>query len=105
MGILESIFSTIYTWFGFVGACVVGPNATCRPFLAFLALAIASGAALLLVTRAYRALQGHDEASDEFGAERHERVRHLRAQQQVRRAVTARVAPRQVPHRSWRLPA
>ena len=102
MGLIESFFTSIQTWFGFVGSCVVGPNATCRPFLGFLALAIAAGAALLLVARAYRKMHGDDEQRAE---NRRERLRQLQAQERVRRAVAAHVAPRQVAHRGWRLPA
>jgi membrane protein implicated in regulation of membrane protease activity len=105
MGIIESFFTTVFTWFGFVGACVAGPNATCRPLLAFLAIAVASGAALVLVTRAFRALQRPDEASERGAEKSRERVRQMRTQQQVRSAVAAHVAPRQVTHRGWRLPA
>jgi hypothetical protein len=55
MGVLESIFFLIGRWFGYVGACVVAPDATCRPFLAFVALAVAASAALTLVVLAYPA--------------------------------------------------
>lgn len=102
MGLIETLFSTVSSWFGFVGACVVGPTATCIPLVAFVALVAASGAALVLVTRAYRALQGEQDGDVE---ERRARVRQLQLQQQVRRAVAARVAPRHVAHRGWRLPA
>ena len=48
------IFTSIGTWFGYVGACAVSPDATCRPLLAFLALGAAAAAALALVIIAYR---------------------------------------------------
>ena len=102
MGLIEAFFGTIAKWFGFVGSCVVGPTAACIPFIAFFALAIAAGAALWLIARAYRRLQGDDEQRTE---ERRERLNQLRMQQRVRRAIAAHVAPRQVPHRGWRLPA
>jgi hypothetical protein len=54
MGVLESLFTAIATWFGYVGACAIAPDATCRPFLAFIALAAAASAALTLVLIAYR---------------------------------------------------
>jgi membrane protein implicated in regulation of membrane protease activity len=102
MGIIQGFFGAILKWFGFVGACVVGPNATCVPFLAFLALAAAAGAALWLVMRAYRRLQGDDEQRVQ---ERAERLRQLRTQQRIQRSIAAHVAPRQVAHRGWRMPA
>ena len=51
---LESLFTSAATWFGYVGACAVAPDATCRPFLAFLALGAAASAALTLVLIACR---------------------------------------------------
>ena len=57
MGIIESFFLLFGKWFGYVGACLVVPDATCRPFLAFIALAAAATAALTLVLMAYRAAQ------------------------------------------------
>jgi hypothetical protein len=54
MGFFESLFTYAGTWFGYVGACVVAPDATCRPFLAFIALGAAASVALTLVLLAYR---------------------------------------------------
>jgi membrane protein implicated in regulation of membrane protease activity len=102
MGFIETVIGTIGTWFGFVGSCVVGPNATCRPFLAFVALAVASVVALLLVLRAYRATQGESDRQTEARAAR---LRERRTQQRVREAVAAHVAPRRSVHRGWRMPA
>jgi 7-keto-8-aminopelargonate synthetase-like enzyme len=102
MSFIQSLFGTIGTWFGFVGSCVAGPSATCRPFLAFVALAVASVVALLLVLRAYRALRGEDDRHVE---ERAARLRELRTQQRMRHAVAAHVAPRRSVHRGWRMPA
>ena len=102
MEFIGALFGMIATWFGFVGACVVGPSAACVPFIAFFALAIAAAGGLWLIARAYRNLQGEAEASAE---ERRERLRHLRNQQRVRSAVEAHVAPRRVSHRGWRMPA
>jgi hypothetical protein len=70
--------------------------------MAFFALALAAGAALWLIARAYRRLQGEDEALAEG---RREHAEQLRVQQRIRRSVAARVEPRQVAHRGWRLPA
>lgn len=55
MGVLESIFLLVGRWFGYVGACMITPDATCRPFLAFVALAAAASVALTLLLLAYRA--------------------------------------------------
>jgi hypothetical protein len=55
MGFIESFFAVIGKWFGYVGACMLVPDATCRPFLAFVALGAAACAALTLVLLAYRA--------------------------------------------------
>jgi membrane protein implicated in regulation of membrane protease activity len=102
MGFIGSFFAAVGRWFGFVGSCTIGPNATCLPFLAFVALAVASVVALLLVLRAYRATQGVDER---HAAEREARLLELRMQQRVRQAVAAHVAPRRSVHRGWRMPA
>ena len=58
---LESLVGSVGTWFGFVGACVAGSGPACRPFLAFVALTAAAGAALALLVLAYKSLQ-QDEA-------------------------------------------
>ena len=102
MGFIEGFLGTIAKWFGFVGSCVVGPNAACIPFIAFFALAIAAAAALWLIARAYRKLGGDDEQAAE---ERRARMEQLRMQERVRRAIAEHVAPRRVTHRGWRLPA
>jgi membrane protein implicated in regulation of membrane protease activity len=102
MGIIQAFFGTILRWFGFVGSCVIGPNATCVPFLAFLALAAASAAALWLVMRAYRRLRGEDEQRVQVRAER---LHQVRIQQRIQRAVAAHAAPRPVSHRGWRMRA
>ena len=99
---MGSFFGAIGKWFGFVGSCAVGPNATCIPFIAFFTLAIAAGAALWLIARAYRRLQGDDEQNAEA---RREQVRYRRTQERIRATIAARVAPRQVAHRGWRMPA
>src|SRR5688500_17946720 len=78
------LFSVIGSWFGYVGACVVAPNATCRPFLAFLALGVAAAAALTLVLLAYRKKQLGEVADVE---ERRQRARNLELQQRARRTL------------------
>ena len=102
MELITAFFGMIAKWFGFVGACVVGPSAACVPFVAFFALAVAACAALWLIARAYRNLQDENEADAEA---RRERLRHLRNEQRVRAAVAEHVAPRRVGHRGWRMPA
>ena len=57
MGFIESFSLVMGKWFGYVGACMFVPDATCRPFLAFVALGAAACAALTLVVMAYRAAQ------------------------------------------------
>ena len=63
MGAVESLSLLIGKWFGFVGACMFVPDATCRPFLAFVALAAAACAALALVVMAYRAAARRPDAA------------------------------------------
>jgi hypothetical protein len=63
MGAIESLSLLIGKWFGFVGACMLAPDATCRPFLAFVALAAAACAALVLVLMAYRAAAHRPDAA------------------------------------------
>src|SRR5690349_9750767 len=70
MGAIDSVFSLVGKWFGYVGACVFSTDATCRPFLAFFALGAAACAALILVLLAYRAARtpDTDSAADRVGA-------------------------------------
>ena len=58
-----ALFTSIGTWFGYVGACAVSPDATCRPLLAFLALGAAAAAALALVFIAYRTAAARERAA------------------------------------------
>ena len=102
MELIHSFFGALARWLGFVGSCTIGPNATCVPFLAFFALALAAGAALWLILRAYRRLQGDDE---ERAEERRARAEQLRVQRRIRQSVAAHVEPRPVAHRGWRMPA
>jgi hypothetical protein len=55
-------FQAIGTWFGYVGSCVVAPDATCRPLLAFFALGVAAAAALTLIIIAYRSRYARETA-------------------------------------------
>ena len=103
MNAIYSFFSTIGTWFGYVGSCAVGAEMTCRPFLAFVVLTIASGAALALVMRAYRALRPEQERRE--AEERRARARERETQERIRRKIAAQVAPRSAAHRGWRMPA
>jgi hypothetical protein len=52
---MSAFVESIGTWFGFVGSCVASPTGACIPFLAFLALGVAAGAAFAGVVIAYRA--------------------------------------------------
>ena len=103
MGFIESFLSTIGTWFGYVGSCVIGAETTCRPFLAFVALAIASAAALALVMRAYQALRPEEEQRK--AEESRARARERQMQERIRTKLAAKVAPRPAAHRGWRMPA
>src|SRR5437868_8676999 len=96
---LESVFAAVGTWFGFVGSCVAGSGPACRPFLAFVALTAAAGAALTLLVMAWRAFQQEQTHARKQTREqsRHERVRHASAQ----RAGTQRAQPR----RDWQVTA
>lgn len=103
MDAIQSFFSTIPTWFGYVGSCAAGFDTTCRPFLAFVVLTIASAAALALVMRAYRALRPEDERREAEERRAHAREREM--QERIRRKLAAQVAPRHASHRGWRMPA
>ena len=74
----------IGTWFGYVGACVIAPDATCRPFLAFVALGVAAAAALTLLIIAYRGAYARDTAKVE---ERQTLERMREMQDRVRRTL------------------
>jgi hypothetical protein len=87
MSIIESFFGVIATWFGYVGSCVASPDASCRPFLAFVVLGAASAAALALVLLAYQALK-RDESHEM--AEQRANARALAARERIRRTAVAR---------------
>ena len=89
------IFSFIATWFGYVGACVVSPDATCRPFLAFLALGAAAATALTLVLIAYRNAQAREMAQIE---DRRAATRGIEISDRVRRALADRAAAKPTLH-------
>ena len=74
MGVIESFFVMIAKWFGYVGACLVVPDATCRPFMAFVALGAAACAALTLVLLAYRAAQAREQTDTPQPQERARRI-------------------------------
>src|SRR5688500_18216793 len=74
----------IGTWLGYVGSCVIAPDATCRPFLAFVALGAAAAIALTLLIIAYRTRYARDAAELE---ERSARERTLEMQERVRRTL------------------
>lgn len=84
---MESLVVFIGTWFGYVGTCLVAPDATCRPLLAFFALGAAASAALTLILMAYKSAQTRQAGAVE---ERRARLRTATAQERVRRAVAGR---------------
>ena len=97
------MFNLIGTWFGYVGACVVSPDATCRPFLAFVVLGIAAGVALTLVLLAYRRGYAHETVDLE---ERRTRQRTLELQERVRRTLVGQpVVPKPTVERRLRVAA
>jgi hypothetical protein len=93
MGLIESFFLVIGKWFGYVGACMFVPDATCRPFLAFVALGAAACAALTLVVMAYRAAQQREPAQAETEALRKEPAAGMQERPQ-RRAAEPRITAR-----------
>lgn len=84
------IFSLIGTWFGYVGACVASPDATCRPFLAFFALLAAAGTALTLMLLAYHREHRRHAAEIE---ETRSLARAQEVQDRLRRALAVKVTP------------
>jgi hypothetical protein len=84
-------FQAIGTWFGYVGSCVIAPDATCRPFLAFLALGVAATAALTLVIIAYRSRYARESAPVE---ERRTPLRTREMQERARGIRGQSVAPK-----------
>jgi hypothetical protein len=98
---MTAIFNFLATWFGYTGSCVFSPDATCRPFLAFVALGVAATVGLVLVLMAYRRAQQR-EASELEARRAHARA--LQAQERIRRAVLPQAIRRNPPLRS-ELPA
>jgi hypothetical protein len=88
-------FTTIGTWFGYVGTCAVSADATCRPLLAFLALGAAAAAALALVVIAYRTGAAREEVA--LDAER-SAPGPLR-EERMRLSLAAQAAAKRPPHR------
>jgi uncharacterized membrane protein YebE (DUF533 family) len=98
----ESLFASIDAWFGFVGSCVAGGGSACRPFLAFVALTAAAGAALALLVLAYKALQQDQSRQVESS---HNPKREPQSRQPVR-SLPARVpSANTVPVGGWRMTA
>jgi hypothetical protein len=89
------LFAAVGTWFGYVGACAVSPDATCRPLLAFLALGAAALAALSLILIAYRKSVAGERAAieaerlDEGAQLLTERARRALAQPRIHRGAAA----------------
>ena len=80
-----SIIHSIGTWFGYVGSCVATPDATCRPFLAFVALAVAATTALVLLVLAYNRKDSPVTTAEV--EDRRTRLRTLELQDRVRRTL------------------
>ena len=84
------IFGLIGTWFGYVGACVVSPDATCRPLLAFFALGAAAAVALTLTLLAYQRAQRREAAEIE---ETRTLAHAQEVQDRLRRTLAAKITP------------
>lgn len=91
---MGSFFTFVATWFGYVGSCVVAPDATCRPFLGFILMGAAACAALTLIILAYRSAQAREAAAVE---ERRERAQTAQTRERVRSALAARLQARETP--------
>ena len=90
---MNGLFNFVGMWFGYVGSCVVGPDATCRPFLAFLALGIAAAVALTVLLMWYRSGNRRTTAEVEDGRAR-ARVQDIQARIRRRSVVQpARIQP------------
>lgn len=99
MALIQSFFSAVTTWFGFVSACVAGPTAACRPLLGFVLLTAVSGVALFFLLKAYRALQQR---------EAHRSVQRTRLQPnfaETAERLSENLSPNVVAQRNWRIPA
>ncbi|HYC46928.1 MAG TPA: hypothetical protein VED01_15740 [Burkholderiales bacterium] len=94
---MTGVINFIATWFGYTGSCVFSPDATCRPFLAFVALGAAATVALVLVVLAYRRAQEREVSETE---ERRARARTLQTQERIRRAVVPHAIRTTAPLRS-----
>jgi hypothetical protein len=66
---MNAFFDFIGNWFGFVTSCAASPTGACVPFLAFLALGIAAGAALFLLVLAYRSALDREKGDGRMTAE------------------------------------
>jgi hypothetical protein len=97
----ESLLVGVNNWFGFVGSCVADGGTACRPFLAFVALTSAAGAALALLVMAYRSLRKERIVAAELTPQ-------LKVEQPLRRAVAPsaeRIMPPRAPVSGWQVPA
>ena len=77
----------IGTWFSYDGSFLVAPDATCRPFLAFILMGAAASAALTRVIMAYRSMQARETAEIE---ERRAKLRTAETQERAHRTVATR---------------
>ena len=99
---LEALTGLIGKWFGFVGACVAGAGPACRPFLAFVALTAAAGAALALLVLAYRSLKQEEAHAI---ADMETAIDDKRLEPQWRAPASAAMPVRHTPAESWRVAA
>ena len=103
---MTEIFQFIATWFGYVGSCVFSPDATCGPFVAFLALGAAATCGLVLIVMAYHRAEERVTAEQTADVEElRERARALQVRERIRRAVVPNALRTNPPLRSDLRPA
>jgi 7-keto-8-aminopelargonate synthetase-like enzyme len=100
MDLIQTFFSTLGTWFGFVGSCVAGPDVVCRPFIGFVMLTTMAAVALYLVLKAYQAAQSAARRSDAL-----RRTKQRQLQVWIRSNLNTEADSRAVSSGGWRLPA
>jgi hypothetical protein len=85
-----------------VGSCVAGAGSACRPFLAFVALTAAAGAALALLVLAYKALQKEQAREVE---QRRSTAHAIKRRERVLHPTDHTAATQQTPTRGWHVTA
>ena len=89
MSVVNTFWSYVDAWFGYVSWCLSATDLACRPFLAFVALLGASGGTLVLLCVALSALL--NDLADDLEQRRRER-RMVQEAAMLREKVHARAA-------------